>query len=130
MDDGRHFSRVPFRIEAEVQSEGGTFQGEVKNLSLKGALIAVPDSHPVGEAVDVKIYLAEDEPDVVIEVEGKVVRADQEGIAVLFTKVELSSFIHLRNLVALNIGDGDAVMNELSHFLEERLREEDATPGQ
>jgi hypothetical protein len=44
--------------------------------------------------------------------------------------VELSSFIHLRNLVALNIGDGDAVMNELSHFLEERLREEDASPGQ
>jgi hypothetical protein len=125
MEGGRHFSRVPFRIEAEVRSDNGTFFGEVRNLSLKGAYIAVPDSHPVGEEVDIRIYLAQDEPGFMIEVEGHVVRTDQGGIAVDFSKVGLSSFTHLRHLVALNSGDDDAVIDELTHFLEERTREEE-----
>jgi hypothetical protein len=116
MADGRHFSRVPFRIEAQVQSDHGTFYGEVKNLSLKGMYVAVPESHPVGEAVDIKIYLAHDNPVVMIEVQGEVVRTDSEGIAVRFTKVDLESFTHLRNVVSLNTGDADAVMDELLHY--------------
>lgn len=116
MTNERRFSRVPFRIEAEVQSDHGIFYGDVRNLSLKGAFITVPESHPLGEKVDIKIFLAHDDPVVMIEVLGEVVRADPEGIAVRFTRVDLDSFTHLRNVVALNSGDDDAVMDELLHY--------------
>jgi hypothetical protein len=116
MNSDRRFSRVPFRIEAEIQSDNGIFYGDVRNLSLKGMLVAVPESHPVGEVVDIKIFLAHDDPMVMIEVVGEVVRADAEGIAVKFTRVDLDSFTHLRNVVSLNSGNDDAVMDELLHY--------------
>jgi hypothetical protein len=116
MSSDRRFSRVPFRIEAEIQSDNGTFYGDVRNLSLKGMFVAVPESHPVGEVVDIKIFLAHDDPVVMIEVVGEVVRTDSEGIAVKFTRVDLDSFTHLRKVVSLNTGDDDAVMDELLHY--------------
>lgn len=119
MASDRRFSRVPFRIEAEVQSDHGIFYGDVRNLSIKGAFITAPESHPLGERVDIKMYLAHDEPVVMIEALGEVVRTDSEGIGVRFTKVDLASFTHLRNVVALNSGDGDAVMDELLHYSDE-----------
>lgn len=119
----RKFSRVPFKIEAEVQSDKGIFYGDIRNLSLNGAFIAIPESLPVGEYVDLKVFLSQDKPVIAIDLEGYVVRTDPEGIAVKFSKVDLDSFTHLRNVIALNSGNGDQVMTELLHYIEERIQE-------
>ncbi len=39
--------------------------------------------------------------------EGRIVRAEKEGVAIEFSEIDTDRFFHLRNIVALNSGDAE-----------------------
>jgi hypothetical protein len=65
-----------------------------------------------GELLDITISLTGDTSSLSISVKGSVVRIDQDGVALEFEKIDLDSFVHLKNIVAYNDGDEKKIMEE------------------
>ncbi|NLM46791.1 MAG: PilZ domain-containing protein [Firmicutes bacterium] len=108
----RRFTRVPFRTEVEITAGELKFKGEVKDLSLKGMCVLTEHLLEVGTPVDILLSLTGKQSNLVIMLQGKVLRKDTNSIAVYFDTVELDSFIHLKNIVAYNSTDPEKIMAE------------------
>ncbi|MDY0042188.1 MAG: PilZ domain-containing protein [Desulforhabdus sp.] len=113
----RHFTRVLFKTEAMVQYKEKCFREEVMNLSMKGMFFKTKERIPLEESVDIRIFLSGGSSELAINVAGKVVRQEEEGLAVKFDEIDIDSFIHLKNVVAYNTGDEAHVTEELHQFL-------------
>ena len=130
----RHFTRVDFRITARAEAGGTVLEGTVENLSLRGMLMATDKNVPVGEHAEITITLADQQAEAtettgaaethhnedwpVIEVSGTVVRATAISTAFKFDLIDSDSFIHLKNIVALNSGDPEKTFGEMEAFIE------------
>lgn len=111
----RQFSRVHFTIEASVNASGHVFAGTVENLSMHGMLLITEERLPLGEPVTITITLAGDSPDTVLSICGMVSRVADNGLAFNFEKLDLESYIHLKNIISYNIDDPDKVLQEIFH---------------
>jgi hypothetical protein len=108
----RRYKRVAFGTEAVVRSEGVSISGTVSNLSMKGMFVTTKESLPGDNILEIEIVLSGSSSKLAIEVKGKLIRQTEEGIAVEFTEMDLDSFMHLKNVVAYNSEDADAVEEE------------------
>lgn len=111
----RNFSRVDFKKEVEIHVSGKKYSGFIENLSLKGAYIKTTHKLQEGDQVEIVIHLAGDD-DFDIYLQGKAVRLTEDGAGIIFEKLDLGSFSHLRNIIAYNYGDDDAVMEEFFNY--------------
>jgi PilZ domain len=116
----RALTRVAFDIDATITYQEHTFSGKVNNLSLKGMFILTTEKVKLQDTIQVIIHLAGETSELEINLTGTVVRITDEGIGVQFEKVDLDSFIHLRNIVAYNSGDEDKVMDEFFSFVNQK----------
>lgn len=121
MKEKRRFSRVDFCMEAVIMYRHQTIRGEVKNISLDGMFIKTAEKIPQGEMVEMMVSLSGDTSCLTINLEGVVSRSLEDGIALQYRKVDLDSFIHLRNIVSYNIGDSEKVMEEFHNFIEDSI---------
>lgn len=123
----RQFSRITFHNVTTIVHGGKSFPGEVTSLSLHGAFINLTRVIPVGEPIEIDIDLTANYPDLHIYVTGKVARQTEEGIGVIFTRIDADSFIHLRNVVAYNFRDKDVdtVMDEFFRFVSQQAATKD-----
>lgn len=124
MVNNRSFSRVNFTIDALVTQAEKTIKGEVRNISLQGLYIETHEKLSADLPVDISIQLAGTTPEVAINAAGTVVRTDEKGIGIRFSKIDVDSFAHLRNVVSYQCGDGDKVMEEFFKFLDGQGRNE------
>jgi hypothetical protein len=108
----RSNTRVSFNSRAEVRYGNTLVEGEVRNLSLKGVLIATEERIPEGEEVAVTIHMTGVGSQLALQMEAEVVRSEEASLGLKFTEVDLDTFIHLRNIVAYNEGDDEKIMNE------------------
>lgn len=113
----RELTRVAFDIEAIIKYQERTFSGKVGNISLKGMFIQTKEKIKLNDTIEITIHLAGQTSDLEINLNGTVVRIIDEGVGIQFQKVDLDSFIHLRNIVAYNSGDEDKVMDEFFSFI-------------
>ncbi|GAB7026677.1 PilZ domain-containing protein [Geotalea toluenoxydans] len=118
MVNNRNFSRVSFAIDALVTQAEITIKGEVRNISLQGLYIEPDGKLDAGLPVDVSIQLSGTTPEVAIKATGSVVRVDENGIGIKFSKIDVDSFAHLRNVVSYQCGDGDKVIGEFFKYLD------------
>ncbi|MCF7949916.1 MAG: PilZ domain-containing protein [Spirochaetia bacterium] len=118
----RDTTRVEFHTRAELEIEGQVVSGTVEDLSLKGMFLktdASQQSIQIGQEVMVTIRFSGTTSNLSIDVQGKVVRLTQQGLGIEFTDMEFDSFVYLRNVVAYNAGDEDAIMDEFSRTFTE-----------
>ena len=125
--DSRKFSRVDFQIIATVTVGDKKLVGRVENLSLRGAFLITDQGLEVGDEAGIVISLNENlekdhhvdlhDEGMVIDVCGRVSRVTEKGIAFTFDKIDFDSYVHLKNLIALNIGDASKVEDEMGAFL-------------
>jgi len=113
----RHFSRVEYHVHAVISCDGETIQADVENLSLKGMLVHSDRQLPLGRMADITISLSDVSPPIVIRLKGEVVRSQNWELGFNFERIELDSFMHLRNIVAICKGDADSVMDEFIDFV-------------
>lgn len=117
----RSLSRVCYNIEAAIKYKGMDFKGEVENISLNGMFIKTQKEIPVGEIIEIIMYLTGDTSSLSINLEGIVMRSDEKGIGLQYQKVDLDSFIHLRNIISYNIEDSDKVLDEFLQFIRKNI---------
>ncbi|KAA3620403.1 MAG: PilZ domain-containing protein [Calditrichaeota bacterium] len=117
-NDQRKFTRV--HIQVEVETEEGCVQrmhGETNDLSLGGFFVETADEMEVGYEGRMEILLDGGLDVVPIEIQGKVVRACDDGYGIEIVKVYgVDSFSHLRNLVIYNAPDVQKVQSEFEFY--------------
>jgi hypothetical protein len=104
--------RVAFEIEAAVQSGPIIIGGIVDNLSMKGMFLNTGERISGGSPLEISITLHGSSSALSIMLKGRAIRQTETGIAIEFQEMDLDSFIHLRNIVANNSDDPDAVYEE------------------
>lgn len=110
--DEREKPRVIFHVSASLDLEGQTVNGNVENLSIGGMFIHTSDKLPADARGDVTIYLSGSSSELTLNMTGEVVREDSKGAAVKFLKMDLDSYIHLKNIIALNKMDEYKLIKE------------------
>ncbi len=113
-DNQREFTRAPVHIQAQVVAPNQSVRtGSVSDVSLNGVFISCPDPLPVETACEVTLWLEASAQTLSITASGKVVRADDSGMALQFDVIAGDeSFHHLRNLVLHNAAEPDQVEAE------------------
>ncbi|GAC1471124.1 MAG: hypothetical protein PVSMB11_06890 [Desulfuromonadaceae bacterium] len=117
----RKFSRVHFKVGATIRIADLQFQGAVENLSMAGMFLVTNEQLAEGEAVDITIVLTGALPEIAVNFNGIVTRIAEDGVGLTFEKMDLDSYMHLKNIIAYNIDDAEKVMEEIGHSIDEKF---------
>lgn len=105
----REMLRVDFDTEVMVRAEGkeSTYNGSSRDLSLRSVFIKTDNILEPDTVCQVEIRLSGLDNDLILYMEGHVVRNTDEGFAIFFDAVDLDSYTHLKNIVKYNAPDSD-----------------------
>jgi PilZ domain len=117
----RKFSRVQFNVGATVKIADRQFQGAVENLSMTGMFLVTNEQLSGGELADITIVLTGTLPEIAVSFTGVVSRITEDGVGFTFEKMDLDSYMHLKNIIAYNIDDAEKVMDEIGHSIDEKF---------
>ncbi|MDD2850752.1 MAG: PilZ domain-containing protein [Desulfuromonadaceae bacterium] len=117
----RKFSRVNFSVTATIKKGDRQFQGAVENLSMTGMFLVTNESLVVGDAVDITVVLTGTFPEIAVSFSGIVTRIAENGVGFTFEKIDLDSYMHLKNIIAYNIDDAEKVMEEIGQSIDEKF---------
>ncbi|QEL63743.1 hypothetical protein OTERR_02670 [Oryzomicrobium terrae] len=108
----RHHARVVYHGPARIITRHGASDGQVLDLSFKGALLALNPAPPLGEDCAVEVTLGESGP--IVRLEGHVAHVEDGHLGLFCERIDLDSACHLRRLVELNLGDANLLERELA----------------
>lgn len=118
-NERRRFSRIPFHIEANIQSETGEvyLNCEVIDVSLNGLLISKPSNWIGNNSEHHKVALLLENGLTVINMDAAVAHIDESSVGFICEHIDLASISHLKRLVELNLGDEALLQRELSALI-------------
>lgn len=110
----RRFQRVNFFTDAWLCDANGRQTCQVHDLSLKGALVAVPDGNLASLVTPVTLEIHLSDSAEVLRMEVSVVH-ERDGIyGLICERIDVDSMTHLRRLVELNLGETTLLERDLS----------------
>jgi hypothetical protein len=115
----RNFYRIPFTIDAVVHLDSMTAPGRVLNICLGGIYISVTERLPLHARVDVQLLLSSDSARKSLRLSGEIIRHDADGTAVKLMKLDLDSYIRIRDLMMDHTHDPESIMEEFGRFITE-----------
>lgn len=104
--------RVIFHVSASLDFDGRTVNGNVENLSIGGMLVNTADEVPESAEAEVTVYLSGSSSELSLNMTCEVIRREPHGIAVRFSKIDIDSYIHLKNIIAFNKLDEYRIIKE------------------
>lgn len=112
----RHFKRVRFFSEAQLEIDGHTYPTELLDLSLKGALVKKPaETLPTEpKTVFLKLPLSDSTEHLIMQV--SIVHHHADFLGLHCEKIDIDSISHLRRLLELNLGDPELLSRELAEL--------------
>ncbi|NIA19268.1 MAG: hypothetical protein GWP07_02385 [Xanthomonadaceae bacterium] len=122
MNEKRYFKRVNFPAEVQVVCNENILHGDLLDISLKGALINIPEPGilQVGHQATIRIYLSSTA--ISITAEADVVHRRGGDFGFRFFKIDAESIGHLRRLLELNLGNSKEVNSELEYILNQQQK--------
>lgn len=114
-NERRKFWRATFSAPVKLVGEGCEVDAMLDDISLKGALLAVPPGWhgKVGDRCHLKLHLG-GECDMSIAMWGRVMHVVGRKVGLGCESIDLDSITHLRRLVELNAGDSQLLERELA----------------
>jgi len=112
----RHFWRTHFRGEASLKQGGRTLTCQLDDISLKGALLEMPDTTPVANGGQAELLL-ELASGTAIAMQVAVVHVEGHQVGVRCESIDIDSLTHLRRMIELNAGDTKVFERDLSALL-------------
>ncbi|MCU7876412.1 MAG: PilZ domain-containing protein [Candidatus Thiodiazotropha sp. (ex Lucinoma borealis)] len=109
----RRFHRILFDAPVSMELNKKTYQSELLDVSLKGALVRTPTewAGQVGDNLILRINL--DDADTVITMQAICAHVEEERIGVLCKEIDMESISLLRRLVELNLADDEVLNRDL-----------------
>lgn len=118
-NERRHYSRVAFHSPAQLRFGEQAIDVAVLDLSLKGALLRLPEDRPLPVAASCTLTVPLDESDNKIRMEATLSHVDGRYAGLTCHGIDLDSITHLRRVVELNLGTEELLERELSALLAE-----------
>lgn len=120
----RQFWRAHFHSPVQLAAHGQTTEADLYDISLKGALLMVPEgwTGKVGDRCHLRLNLAADAK---ISMDAHISHIAGQRVGLHCEDIDLDSVTHLRRLVALNSGDPQLLDRELSALLGEAAEQGD-----
>ena len=112
---------MAFNAKAELITTQAHLEVQVLDLSLKGALLSLPQTEEVAELSAgspclLKVRLSD--LDTVIAMAGEVAHAaSSDHVGVICRSIDLESITHLRRLIVMNLGDASLLDRELKALI-------------
>ncbi len=114
MDHKRRFTRIPFAGGATLAWAGRRLAVDLLDISLRGALLQLPDAGGPGAGEAVVLEVPLDDPRAVIVMPGRIARLEGRQAGLEAGALDLDSMTCLRRLMELNLGDDALVHRELA----------------
>lgn len=111
----RRFHRVFFDASAKLRISNKTYQTELIDVSLKGALLKAPEAFSTTEGESATLNIVLDTQNH-IDMQGCTVHSENGRIGFRCDHIDMDSITHLRRLVELNLGDSDLLERELEQL--------------
>lgn len=110
----RKFTRVPFEIKATLKSGDRFLTGTVSNLSMHGMFVDIEEAlrPELSSQWDITVDLCGEGAKMAMNMPGQVIRSESGGIGIEFGVMDLDAFVFLKNVIAYNNGDMDAIVDE------------------
>jgi hypothetical protein len=105
----RKFSRINLDIGARLNFTTGDYECIIKDASLGGMLVAGPFMLVLDKYCPVNIELRSRTVNLNFAASARVVRADENGMAIEFTSMGFDSYVSLQTLLLYNAEDPLAV---------------------
>lgn len=111
-DNRRQFRRIPFDGEVRLYSDRAMWAARLIDISLRGALVDRPDGWEgqSGKRQRLDLRVASG---LIISVAALIAHVSPRFIGYRFDKIDLDSFVRLKRLVELNLGDAEMLNREL-----------------
>lgn len=110
----RKNTRVVFHTTANVRFADKAYEKlAIRDLSLRGVYFEGLTGHGEGENCVVELSLTGTSSELKLNMAGKVVRHDDQGVGIHFEEIDIDTFFHLKNIVYYNADDPDQVEDEL-----------------
>lgn len=110
----RDFSRIPFHRPSLLDVRGTKTACELLDVSLRGALVRVPDAFAWAEGESCTLFIRLDQGANTIRMSGVIAHRDASTVGVHCHELDLDSIAHLRRLLEVNLGDDGLLHRELS----------------
>lgn len=122
MEDTRRFTRLPITLNASLAFADLTLEGELQDLSLKGALMlctsdAVPAKYLGHEG---KLNLELNDGELTLTMSARVAHLEGSFAGLEFLEMGIDTISHLRRLIELNLGLEDVLQRELAMLWDNR----------
>lgn len=115
----RVFTRIPFDADYRLHNPNTDhhWTGQVIDLSLKGALIELPEklNPEIGDEFVLELILGNDGLKVVMLV--SVAHSENDHLGLHCHHIDLESMSHLRKILEFNLGKPEMVEREISEML-------------
>jgi c-di-GMP-binding flagellar brake protein YcgR len=119
MDEKRYFSRISFKAHSQIEFNNKVYEGELLDLSLRGALLNSKDQIPMKQSDNCTLIIHLHSSDIKLIFEAKLTHIHENNIGFKFLEEDVGTMTHLRNLLSLNVGDYDKITDELEFWLKE-----------
>lgn len=119
VDEKRYFSRINFTAQSQIEINDKVYQGELLDLSLRGALLRFKDHIPLEKCDHCTLSIHLHSSDIKLIFDAELVHIHQNNLGFKFISEDIGTMTHLRNLLSLNIGDYDKITDELEFWLKE-----------
>jgi hypothetical protein len=109
----RRFTRFPFDGQARIFSSTAMWETDVVDLSLRGVLVRRPNNFDgrIGGNYRIELRLA---GSAIISMAVTLANQADETLGLRAEHLDWNSFLHLKRLIELNLGDSDSLYRELS----------------
>ena len=109
----RRFSRIPFDVKVTLKDATHTWETDLLDISLHGALVKVPETFETNaeKRYQLAVHL-EGGPDICMDVD--IAHVEEHELGLDCHDIDVDSITHLRRLVELNLGDPELLERELS----------------
>lgn len=111
--DRRRFQRVLFDTPVSLNLNNTSYDTQLVDISLKGALVKATDGWQVSIGSRANLTISLNDAKTVIQMQAHVAHTEAGQVGFICDKIDLDSISHLRRLVELNVGDNSLLEREL-----------------
>lgn len=103
----RNGIRVDFATNVVIKAgpQQAAYDADSRDISLRGIFLKTTDALDLNTDCEIEIRLNGAPDDIVVLLNGHIVRKEETGYAIYFDSVDLDSYTHLKNIIKYNTPD-------------------------